>query len=114
MQIDILAAIKAAASVLKTIAQYTPTKIDDVLSQIFDAALANPALIDFLLGLVTQPEVASLKDDERTQAVQTFAAANANASVQSAVSEAGIPWAKFIEYLPAIARMLLTLLGKRS
>lgn len=111
---DILAAIKAAAAVISTIAKYTPNKIDDALAQILDALLTNQALIDFITGLLNQPEVVLLKDEERTQAIQTFAAANANASVQSAVSEAGIPWAKFIEYLPVIARILLSFLGKRG
>ena len=113
MKVDVIGALKVAVSILKTVAMWTETKVDDKVVQLLELILSHQVLIDFLEDLINDPAVVETKDDVRNANI-AVKAGSAKPEVMQLVQSSGIGWGVLITYLPTIVRLVLSLLGKRG
>ncbi len=105
--VEIRAALEGLLKVLETFAKYTPNHWDDQLTEVVRNLLAVPALFELLAFLLGDREVQTLRDEARTERIQTLAAAQQvpHIALQS--------WPIVMRFLPLIVRLLLSALGRR-
>lgn len=110
---SLIAAIRAAVPIARSLAAITTTKWDDRGVALLEAALANEALLNFLRAILGKPEVVDQAGPARTVAIQAACEECKTPAVEQAAAAAGIPWAMFLEYAPQIVTLVLTILGRR-
>lgn len=114
MTIPVKTLIEMALGMLKTVAKYTSTQLDDQLVEVLDAVFSQPELIALIESLLNDPAVQTAKDDARTSLIKDLANRRRNPETETAANSAGLGWEALIAMLPTIIRILLSLAGKRK
>jgi hypothetical protein len=111
---SLLAAIRAAIPVARILAGITTTQIDDRAVAILESLVNSTTLIDFLRLILSSQDVLKLSGDARTEAILSAASLHRSETVHGELSSLGIGWQELINALPAIVRLILTVLGIRG
>lgn len=112
MNLDVVALLKKAASLLSDLVRYTPTELDDVALRLVNLALEIPAIQEFLRELLTSSTIRRLSGVARTTAILD-AVALREPECRLIVENWGLGWDDFSKGMPFLTRWLLALCDKR-
>jgi hypothetical protein len=113
MNLDLLELLRRVNSVCATLASLTSNTIDDRLTAAIAVVLNNEAFLQLLAVLFESRAVTESLGSARTTAIEQLANSSAAAQQTVALQAAGMNWREFLQLLPIIVRIGLTLLGKR-
>jgi hypothetical protein len=113
MSLDILELLRRINAVCVTLSSLTTNSIDDRLTAAVAVILKNDAFLHLLSLLFQEQSVTNSLGTARTEAIVQLATASAPAESEATLRAAGMSWREFLQLLPIIVRIGLTLLGKR-